>query len=207
MKTIYILVTLLFFTVTVGYSQDDVEKYIAEAKDAYNSGKLQDARFALEQTLQAIDVVIGQEILKILPTDLDQFTYDQHRDNVMGNAGGITGLNVSRYYNNKTDSSKTLEITIINNSPMIATLNAFMTNPLFMNSSNGDQKVVRVSGYKAVLNKRKNNDVLSGYELQIPFNQSLITYTCEGVTDENDMITLAGKVDIKGIIKLAGGGN
>ncbi len=198
MKSIYILVTLFLLTVTTGYSQDDVEKYITEAKDAYGSGKLQDARFALQQTLQAIDVVIGQEILKILPTDIDQFKYDEHEDNVMGNAGGFTGLNVSRHYDNTADSAKTLEITILNNSPMIATLNAF---------SNGDQKVVRVAGYKAVLNKQKNDETLTGYELQIPFNQSLMTYTCQGITNENDMIALAEKVDIKGIIKLAGGGN
>jgi hypothetical protein len=206
MKILNNLLVLLFLTVcTSGYSQDDVEKNIGDARTAYASKNLQDARFALQQTLQALDVVIGQEILKILPTELNQFTFIERQDYVMGNAGGMTGLNVTRYYLDKTDSSKTLNINIINNSPLLATINAFMTNPLFMNSSNGTQKVVRVAGYKAMLNKKMNDNILTGYELQIPFGQSLMSYTCEGVTKEPDMIALAEKVDIKKIVALAGG--
>ena len=90
---------------------------------------------------------------------------------------------------------------------MIATINAFMTNPMFMNSSNGSQKIVRVQGYKSVLNKQTNDNTLTGYELQIPFNQSLMTITADGVTNETEMLGLADKIDIKGIVKLAGGAN
>ncbi len=208
MKLKHIILSLLFLGLfTAGYAQDDVEKSLTDAQTAYNSGNLQDARFDLQQTLQALDVVIGKEILKTLPTQIDNFVYDEHQDNVMGGSGGLTGLNVTRYYMDKTDSSKTLNISLINNSPMIATINAFMTNPLFMNSSNGSQKIVRVSGYKAVLNKRMNDNTLTGYELQLPFNQSLLTYTCDGITNETDMLNLAQKVDIKSIVALAGGGN
>jgi hypothetical protein len=34
-----------------------------------------------------------------------------------------------------------------------------------------------------------------------------MTYTCEGITKEPDMISMAEKVDIKKIIALAGGTN
>lgn len=207
MKIVLTFLFAVLFIFNTAYAQDDVEKSMADAKTAYAAGNLQDARFALQQTLQAIDVVIGKEILKILPTQLDNYECDEKQDYVMGNAGGITGLNVTRYYKDNADSSKTLEINIINNSPMIATLNAFMTNPMFMNAAGGDQKVVRVAGYKAVLNKRTDDNTLTGYELQIPFNQSLMTYNCDGITNEQAMISLAEKVDIKGIIKLAGGAN
>ena len=207
MKLVYTFLSILFLTFNIARAQDDVEKYISDAKSAYGSGNLQDARFALEQTLQAIDVVIGKEILKILPTRLNKYDCDEKQDYVMGNSGGLTGLSVTRNYFDKSDSSKTLNISILNNSPMIATLNAFMTNPMFMNTSGGTQKVVRVAGYKSVLNKKMDEDIQTGYELQVPFGQSLMTFSCEGVTNESEMISMAEKVDIKAIAALAGGSN
>jgi hypothetical protein len=206
MKIINILIFIPFLVTTrLALAQDDVEKSMSEANDFYASGKLQDARFSLQQTLQALDVVIGKEILKILPNELNQFTCDVKQDNVMGSSGGMVGLNVSKYYFDKSDSSKTLNISVINNSPLIGTINAFMTNPMFMNSANSNQKTVRAAGYKSMLTKRMNDNVITGYELQIPFGQSLITFTCDGITKEPDMIALAEKVDIKSIIALAGG--
>jgi hypothetical protein len=207
MKIIYIIFALFMISARVAFAQDDVEKALADATSAYDGKNLQDARFALEQSLQAIDVVIGKEILKLLPTELDPFACDVNEDNVVGGSGGLVGLNVSRYYKSKKDSVSTFQISIINNSPMIATINAYMTNPMFMNSSDGSQKIVRVAGYKAVLNKRTDDNKITGYEIQMPFNQSLMTFTADGVTNENDMLALAEKVDIKGIVKLAGGGN
>lgn len=209
MKLIYISLAFVLWVhldQALAQDQDDVLKSLNEAKDTYASGKLQDARFSLQQTLQALDVIIGKEILKILPTELNNFVSQEKQDNVMGGSGGMVGLNVSRSYLDKTDSSKTLNISIINNSPLIATLNTFMTNPMFMNSG-GNQKTIRISGYKALLNKRTSDNTISGYEIQIPFNQSLMTYTCDGITNETDMISLAEKVDIKSIVALAGGGN
>ncbi len=205
MKFIRIIFALLFLTFSyAGFAQDDVEKNMTDAKDFYASKKLQDARFSLEQTLQALDVVIGKEILKILPLELNQFACDEKQDYVSGNSGGFAGLNVTRHYSDKSDPSKTLEIAVINNSPLINTLSAFMTNPMFMNSSDGSQKSVRVAGYKGVLNKRTSDNILTGYELQIPIGNTLITYTCEGITNESDMLSLAEKVDVKGIAALAG---
>jgi hypothetical protein len=196
-------IALFAFTQTV-FAQDDLEKNIKDAKEFYASKNLQEARYSLEQALQALDVAIGQEILKILPKDLNQFSFDEKQDYVSGSSGGFTGLNVTRYYFDKSDSSKTLNISIINNSPLITTLSAFMTNPMFMNTSDGSQKSVRVAGYKGVLNKRTSDDVQTGYELQIPIGNTLMTYTCDGITKEADMLSMAEKVDIKSIAALAG---
>ena len=104
MKIIYIFFALFLVTVKLSYAQDDVDKALADASKAYDDKNLQDARFALEQSLQAIDVVIGKEILKLLPTELNQFACNVNEDNVVGGSGGLVGLNVSRYYNSKTDS-------------------------------------------------------------------------------------------------------
>jgi hypothetical protein len=186
-------------------AQEDVMQYLSEAKSSYGAGNLQDARFSIQQSLQALDVIIGKEILKIMPLEMNPFVCNETEDNVVGNIAGITGLSVSRNYYDKSDSLKYLNIMINNNSPMLASLNAMMTNPLLMNSADGSQKVTRVSGYKGVLTKRTDNDKHSGYDLQISINQTLVTYNCEGITREADMIALAEKLDLKAIASLAGG--
>ena len=61
MKIIYIFFALFLVTVKLSYAQDDVDKALADASKAYDDKNLQDARFALEQSLQAIDVVIGKD--------------------------------------------------------------------------------------------------------------------------------------------------
>jgi hypothetical protein len=39
---------------------------ITTAKSSYASGKLEDAHFALQQSMQELDMVIGKEVLKLL---------------------------------------------------------------------------------------------------------------------------------------------
>ncbi|MEJ7676328.1 MAG: hypothetical protein WKG06_00290 [Segetibacter sp.] len=65
MKKLFIL-TLFLFVVSFAYSQD-FKKELATAKTSYKSGKLEDAHFALQQTLQALDITIGKEVLKLFP--------------------------------------------------------------------------------------------------------------------------------------------
>ncbi len=98
-----------------------------------------------------------------------------------------------------------MSLMVFNNSPMLAMVNSFLTNPLFMNSADDSQKVIRVSGYKGLLAKQIIDDEHVGYEVQIPFGQSLLTFNCERINKESLVMSYLEKIDIKGIARLAGG--
>src|SRR5690349_12241704 len=87
---------LIIFISTAAYSQD-FDKNLASAKSAYGSGDLENARFAMEQMLRDLDIQIGKEILKMLPTQVGSLKSDEKRDNLTGGAG-YGGLYVQRYY-------------------------------------------------------------------------------------------------------------
>src|SRR5436190_21875861 len=115
MKTFYILT--IFFTIAVAAKAQDFDKNMATAKASYASGKLEDARYAMEQMLADIDVVIGKEILKLLPGQLGALKTVPTEDNVTGSSAGIAaGLYVHRMYGS---APKTAALEIINNSPLI----------------------------------------------------------------------------------------
>src|SRR5882724_10340055 len=79
------------------YSQD-FDKNLATAKSSYGSGNLDNARFAMEQMLRDLDIQIGKEIIKMLPTQIGSLKTDEKKDNVTGGAGYAGGLYVQRYY-------------------------------------------------------------------------------------------------------------
>lgn len=179
----------------------DFDNHVATAKSAYAAGKLEDTRFALEQALQDLDVMIGKEIMALLPTKLGALNYNDKEDHVTGSGAGIgTGLFVSRGYGMHPNSAK---IDIINNSPLINSINAILAVPFVGNSADGSQKVVKVQGYKAVLNKNVNEETgKTGYTLQVPMNNTLFTLTMDD-TNEGEIQSLANSVPLGKIAQMA----
>ena len=203
MKRLYVILVILITCLPV-FGQENPEASLTDAKSAYGSGDLHATRAALEKALNELDIIIGHEILKVYPESFDNYKYKEEEDVVMGNSGGLTGLNVERKYYAGDDQYDYISILMMNNSPMMAMVNSFMTNPLFMNSADGSQKVVRVNGYKALLTKQDNGDGSFGYELQVPMGQSLLSLEFEKINNESKVLSYAETVDIKTIARLAG---
>ena len=111
-----IALTLILIAYTFYCNAQEFDKNIATAKSSYSAGDLENTRFALEQALHDLDIVIGNEILKQLPTKLGSLAVNEKGDNVTGGAGIATGLFVHRDYGTHPNTAK---IDIINNSPMI----------------------------------------------------------------------------------------
>src|SRR5690349_6759859 len=95
----------------------DFNKSIASAKTAYNSGNLEDARFNLENALREVDIAIGKEVMKLLPTTMGTLPYNTKDDNVSGMSASFAGLYVHRTYG--TDPNKNANIDIVSDSPMM----------------------------------------------------------------------------------------
>jgi hypothetical protein len=66
---------------------------------------------------------------------------------------------------------------------------------------NENQKVVKVQGYKALLQKTADDDK-TNYQLQIPFNNTLLTLAVDN-TDESEITKLAAALPLAKIAQVA----
>lgn len=198
MKKFSLLLVLLAAGV-VALAQE-FDKNLATARSSYASGNLQDSRFAMEQALRDLDIAIGKEILKILPAKIGALAAVEKEDNVTG-SGSYIGLYVQRYYG---ADPKRGSIEIINNSPMINSLNAILSMPVIggmMRDEN--QKMVKIQGYKSILNKQVNSETgKTNYELQIPMNNTLVTVKMDD-SNEGEITAAANAVPLAKIVQMA----
>ena len=197
MKKIFIL-SIIIAAATSGRAQD-LKKSLATASTAYSAGKLEDAHFALQQTLQEIDITIGKEVIKLLPEKMDSLKANLKEDNVSGNISFV-GATIHRSYGL---GAKKANIEIVNNSPMLTTLNAFITSPLLAGlGSDGKSKVIKVQGYKSRLTKEDNGDSEKpGYRVEIPFSNALITLNVNN-SNETEAVVFANSLPLDKIGKL-----
>jgi len=195
MKKYPILIPILFFTLAL--QAQDFSKDIADAKTAYSSGKLADAHFSLEQAVQEIDMIVGKEVLKLLPDKISDQPANSKDDQVSANVGFV-GATIHRDYG--TTGS---QVEIISNSPLITSLNAFLNMPFVGGMTrNSTTKVVKIQGYKSRLEKQGDNENgKPNYQLQIPFKSALITVTANGM-DENSVMSFANTIPLDKIAAL-----
>ncbi|WP_416865402.1 MAG: hypothetical protein ACMVP2_23775 [Imperialibacter sp.] len=199
MKKIYILASIIAVFGLEASAQNDFSASTATAKNEYKAGNLEEARFALQQSLAEVDKEIGKEILGILPKSVGGFSFVEANDNVSGNSSSFGGLFVHRDYG---DTTKSVAIDLMDNSPMLAGINSLLAMPMIMNSSDGSQKVIKVSGYKALLQRKEAAQAIGGYTLQIPFNQSLFTVDFDGAFTESEVTSVANAMPISEVAKL-----
>ena len=187
--------SILFFSLQ-GFSQDFASA-ISNAKTSYASGKLEDSHFALLQAMQELDMITGKEVLKLLPEKMDSFTVKTQEDNVTSNVGFI-GTTIHRSYGLQDD----VDISIIGNSPLVSTLNAFLNTPLLGGMmSNGNNKIIKVQGYKGQLTKDDNGNGQKNYTIQLPLGNSLFTLKANNTTDTKIM-AMANSMSLQSIAKL-----
>jgi hypothetical protein len=177
----------------------DFTKLLTTARSSYSSGKLDDARFAMQQMLNELDIMTGKEILALLPQKMDNLAYNPANDNVSGTSG-FMGVLIHRDYGKGTTESdeNKASIEIITNSPMVSALNSLLSLP-FMNN-NPDQKVIKINGYKAMIQKVSGSNDRTDYEMQLPLNSTLITLKAPGLSQDK-MIALANTLPIAEIAK------
>ncbi len=194
-------ITLLTLTLSISTFAQDFDKNLATAKSSYASGKLEDARFAMEQILRDLDAAIGKEILKMLPAKMGTMNVNAADDNVSGGAGIAAGLFVHRAYGTQP---KTATVEILNNSPMISGINAILSLPMIgAMGGDPDQKQVKVQGYKSILRKTLNSETgKTDYELQVPFNNTLLTLKVDD-TNEAEILNFANLIPLSKISQMA----
>lgn len=192
MKKIFVLAIASFITFTI--NAQEFTKQLAEARTAYTGGKLDDSRFAMQQMLQELDIITGKEVLKLLPSKMQDLTTNPANDNVSGTAGFL-GVVIHRDYG---APGKNVALEIISNSPLLTSINALLSIPMIGNT--GDNKVVKIAGYKALVQKVSGDNEKGEYEIQLPLNSSLLTLKAPGYTQEQ-LIQMANTLPVAQIAK------
>lgn len=198
MKKLLFITVLLILIPGMILQAQDVQARLDEASSSYESGNLENARFALQEALNELNQVIGKEILDLLPAEMNGMAKVEESDNVTGSAG-FAGLYVNRSYALDTTASSSIEI--VSDSPMLASINAMMTMPAFM-SSDPNQKRIKIGNYKALLTKDTDNQGMVSYDIQLPFGSSLLTFSTEGIDDEDQVIDMVNSLPIDEIVEL-----
>lgn len=201
-----IFITLLSVHLVFGQDQDAIKSSLSESKSSFQSEDFENTRFKLQQALSELYILLGNEVLKMLPESLEDLPANKESDEVLGNPLGITGINVHRTYGNRSSEEPNANFDIISNSPFLSIVNSFLTNPLFMNKADGSQKVVKIHSYKALVKKEENaSGKVDHYEIQIPMGSSLFTMNFYNYQDEATVLKVAHKPDMPAISKLIEG--
>jgi hypothetical protein len=165
----------------------------------YQMLNLEDTRFALENALKEVNMEIGKQALSILPLSIGKLTADPKNDDVSGMVVLYSGLNIVRNYSGTTENAT---LTVITDSPMLAAISAILTMPAMM-LNNDEQKVVKIAGYKSLIQKSKDeNDKVNGYTLQVPFDNSLLSLDYQGAISEADFTAIANSLPVAQLVKL-----
>jgi hypothetical protein len=187
MKHILLIISILSVAFTAG--AQDFNSNVQTARQSYNSGDLENSRFAMQQMLQELDIISGKETLKILPSTLGDMAAKTAEDAVSAGSG-FAGAVIHRIY--QTDN-RTATMEIISNSPLVASVNAILAIPFIGTGGNSDRMVIRVEGYKALVQKKSEANSES-YEIQIPLGSTLISVKTENY--KNDITRLANEIPV-----------
>ncbi len=198
MKNIFTLL-VIFIIMAVGAKAQDSEAYLDNASSEYKSGNLENARFNLQQMLQEINVAIGRDILALLPEELADMQKVEDADNASGINTGYAGIFVNRSY---TAENRNAAIEIMSDSPLLSGINILLNMPIFI-AGDPMQKRIKIDGQKALLTKNTSAEGKIGYDVQMAFGSTLLTFNCSGVDSENEVTAMLNKIPIQEIQKVA----
>lgn len=179
----------------------DVNQQMLDAEAAHTAAKYSDARYSIQQALMGVEIQLGREILKSLPSPVDGMDKDTTQDKVSTAQWGWNNMTIQRVYSDKKD--KQLTVTIGNNAMYATWVNLYFNNAYGVqaNAENQNMKQTKVKGNKAIIQYSDDK----GYTLIVPMGQSsMIVWECINFADENEVMTAANTFDIDGIKKSLG---
>jgi len=201
----------IFFTLTLSAAsaQSQAETFIKEAQQYLAEKNYQQAQLSLQDAINDINNIIAMQIGEALPVEINGLKADEAasvNSGAMGMIGG--GMSISKNYTNSAKKENQAEVQILANSPMLASINMFMSNPAMLGEG---YKSVRVGTRRAILKSEIDdyyNDGASkkirSSELQIPLSQTLITINLKGFATEQEELAFATKLDIDKLSALLG---
>lgn len=185
-----------------GLSKDvpDVIQSIKDSESSMNDQNYSEAKSALRKALWGVELEIGQNVLKSLPSEVESLKADQSQDQVTSTGIGFVGLIIERVYIGKDDLE--LTATIGNDASILGLSGALMASGMYVNSTEEtDSKQIRYKDHQAVIQYDEND----GYSISVPFGQSSI-FLVKGTNfeDESSFMAAANSFDFDNIKKELG---
>ena len=202
MKTT-LLVILITFTGLSLSAQSQADVFIKEAQGYLAQKNYKQAQMSLQDAINDLNVILATQIAESLPAEVNGLKATGEES---ANAGGMGmlggGMTISKKYAHPTKKENTAELMILANSPMMATINMYLTNPAMLGQG---YKSVRVGTRRAILKSEMDeyyddngtSKQIRSTELQIPLTQTLITINMKGFATEADELAFANKLDIE----------
>jgi len=178
----------------------DVNQQMTDAEKAYDANKYSDARYSIQQALIGVEIQLGRELLKSLPSEVNGLPKDTTQDKVVSTQWGWANMTIQRvYYDGK---EKQLTTTIGNNGLYAGLVNMYFNNAYVQADANQQNvKQTKVKDYKALISYEESK----GYTLIVPIGQSsMIVWECVNFADENEVMNAATQFDIDEIKKKLG---
>ena len=198
-------IALFLLAASIGFraaGQSQAETFINEALDYLEKKEYKQAQLSLQDAINDINGLLAQQVAESLPAEINGLKAEGEAEVNSGGMGMIGGgMQVTKRYRNETLNGNDAEVQILANSPMLATMNMYLTNPGMLGPG---YKSVRVGTNRAILKNEMqdfdDNGVtkkIRSTEIQIPLGQTLITIRANGFATEQDELAFATKLDLE----------
>jgi hypothetical protein len=191
-------------------AQSQAETFIKEAQQYLTQKNYTQAQLSLQDAINDINMLIAGQIGQTLPAEINGLKESGDAEintGAMGMMGG--GMQVTKKYSHPSRKEQEAEILILANSPMLASINMFMSNPSMMGQ---EYKSARVGTRRAILKSEMEDyyddsgspKKIRATEIQVPLNQTLIGFNLKGFASEQEELAFASKLDIEKLSELMG---
>jgi hypothetical protein len=152
----------------VGAFADDTSDAIEQGLSFYKKGKINKAIGELDFALAQLRQKKAEALYSVLPKAPDGWKANKDKNTTAG--AGILGggISATRTYR-QTKGRGQVEIQIMSDSPMLASMAAMLQNPAFVQANQG-AKLIRFQGTKAVLTSKTDKRA----ELQTMINNKML---------------------------------
>lgn len=185
--------------------QSQAETFIKEAQDFLAKQEYKQAILSLQDAINDINMLLAQQVAESLPAEINGLKADGDSEVStagMGMMGG--GMQITKRYRNEAKEGNDAEVQILANSPLLSTLNMYISNPGMLGQ---EYKSVRVGATRAILKSEIEDDGTTktrSTEIQIPLGQTLIMVRANGFATEQEELAFANKLDLEKIRKALG---
>lgn len=180
-----------------GLTPPNATEHIDNATAAVSAAQLSAARNEIQQALMAVEVALGQQLLKSLPETVAGMDFLPEEDEVVSMGIGFVGLAIYRAYKG---NNRKMRLSVVNNNTLFSQYRTIIANPTYVDGEQ-DYKVVTIQGHQGAITFDGDNE----YDLGIPLGQnSLFLIECVNFPDEGSVKQAANAYDLNNIEKQLG---
>jgi len=200
--TIIALFFALLLSPTLNAQEMNYQDFLDEANTSLKSEDYKGAINSLQMAISELEKLMIAQIRDILPNEIMGYKAEETDDESSGTAamsmfGG--GLSVERKYFKSADNwDDYFKLSILGNSPMLASVNMMLSNSMYLSSAGG--KIIKMGTRKGLLTDEGNGE----YHFQLPLNSSLISIEGYGFSSSDAFMAVVNKINIEEITKALG---